>query len=96
MYGHTHSPVQVPLVVLGEYPNERYRVYFNTGTWRPLHRMSADHKAFASWRSITYTLVYRPGEIGPGGSPLEFPSAESWTGTVVAGRGRRLTVVDPG
>jgi UDP-2,3-diacylglucosamine pyrophosphatase LpxH len=91
MYGHTHTARQVPIEVIGEPPTERYRVYFNTGTWRPTHRMMLGGDGFASWKEITYALVYRPGEVVSGGHTLDYPALESWTGTVVVGRGRRAT-----
>lgn len=95
MYGHTHAPRQVPIGVIGEPPNERYRVYFNTGTWRPTHRSLLGNDGFASWKEITYALVYRPGEIVSGGHVMDYPALEAWTGTVVVGRGRRATVYQP-
>jgi hypothetical protein len=91
MYGHTHAARQVPIQVIGEAPTERYRAYFNTGTWRPTHRMLLGGDGFASWKEITYALVYRPGEIVSGGHTMDYPALESWTGTVVVGRGRRAT-----
>ena len=95
MYGHTHFARAVPLEVIGEPPTERYRVYFNTGTWRPTHRVVLGNNGFASWKEITYTLVFKPGELTSGGAILEYPAIESWTGTVVVGRGRRATVYQP-
>lgn len=95
MYGHTHVAQQVPIDVIGESPTERYRVYLNTGTWRPTHRMIVGGDGFASWKEITYQLVYRPGEIVSGGHTMDYPALESWTGTVVVGRGRRATVYQP-
>jgi UDP-2,3-diacylglucosamine pyrophosphatase LpxH len=95
MYGHTHMPRQVPIEVIGEPPTERYRVYLNTGTWRPTHRMLLGGNGFASWKEITYTLVYRPGETVSGGHVMDYPALESWTGTVVVGRGRRATIYQP-
>jgi UDP-2,3-diacylglucosamine pyrophosphatase LpxH len=95
MYGHTHVARQVPIEVIGEPPNERYRVYFNTGTWRPTHRMLLGGDGFASWKEITYALVYRPGEVVSGGEMTLYPALEAWTGTVVVGRGRRTTVYQP-
>jgi UDP-2,3-diacylglucosamine pyrophosphatase LpxH len=92
MYGHTHVAKQRPLQVLGEAPNERYRVYFNTGTWRPTHRSTPGGHGFASWKEITYTFVYKPGETVSGGIFMDYPAVESWTGVVVVGRGRRATV----
>jgi hypothetical protein len=81
--------------VVGEAPNERYRVYFNTGTWRPVHRLLVGGDGFATWKEITYTLVFKPGEIVSGGITVPYPAAESWTGSVVVGRGRRTTVYQP-
>lgn len=95
MYGHTHVARQVPIEVIGEAPTERYRVYFNTGTWRPTHRMLLGGDGFASWKEITYALVYRPGEVVSGGHIMGYPALEAWTGTVVVGRGRRATVYQP-
>ena len=95
MYGHTHFARHVPLEVVGEAPNERYRVYFNTGTWRPTHRMLLGGDGFASWKELTYQLVYKPGELVSGGHFMEYPAIESWTGVVVVGRGRRATVYQP-
>ena len=92
MYGHTHFARQIPVEVIGEPPTERYRVYFNTGTWRPTHRMLQGGDGFASWKEITYALVYRPGETVSGGHAMDYPAIESWTGTVVVGRGRRATM----
>ena len=95
MYGHTHHAKNVPIEVIGEAPTERYRVYFNTGTWRPTHRMLMGGDGFASWKEITYALLYRPGEIVSGGHIMDYPALEAWTGTVVVGRGRRATVYQP-
>jgi len=95
LYGHTHLARQIPLQVLGDPPNERYRVYFNTGTWRPTHRSLFGEDGFASWKEITYVLIYKPGELVSGGSFMNYPAVESWTGTVVVGRGRRPTAYQP-
>jgi hypothetical protein len=46
-------------------------------------------EGFASWKELTYQLVYRPGEVVSGGHTMDYPALESWTGTVVVGRGRR-------
>ena len=50
---------------------------------------------FASWKELTYQLVYKPGELVSGGHFMEYPAIESWTGVVVVGRGRRATVYQP-
>jgi UDP-2,3-diacylglucosamine pyrophosphatase LpxH len=92
LYGHTHNPCQFAIGALGDSPNERYRLYVNTGTWRPHHQQTVTKQDFASWRNLTYTLLYRPGETVAGGGTTPFPALESWTGTVVAGRARRPTM----
>lgn len=90
LYGHTHEAVQRPVALLGRPPEVRYRVYFNTGTWRPVHRpLTYPAGAFASWREMTYVLVYRPGERGSSGSRLRYPAVESWTGVAVGPGGER-------
>ncbi|RPI22682.1 MAG: hypothetical protein EHM57_04985, partial [Actinobacteria bacterium] len=63
VYGHTHSPVQVAVGVVGDFGNERSRVYINTGTWRPSHRHALDDSGFVTWSNVTVTYVYRPGEV---------------------------------
>jgi UDP-2,3-diacylglucosamine pyrophosphatase LpxH len=92
LYGHTHNPCQFAIGALGDAPNERYRLYVNTGTWRPHHVQTVTETDFASWRNLTYTLLYRPGETVAGGTTTSYPALETWTGTVVAGRGRRPTM----
>lgn len=92
LYGHTHNPCQFALGSLGDTPNERYRLYINTGTWRPHHQQTVTKQDFISWRNITYTLLYRPGETVAGGGSATYPALEVWTGTIVAGRGRRATM----
>jgi UDP-2,3-diacylglucosamine pyrophosphatase LpxH len=92
-YGHTHAAEQQPVGVIGSPPDERYRIYFNTGTWRPVHRpLAAALGGFASWKEMTYVLVHRPGEVISGGTTLPYPAAESWTGSVVGARGRSTTM----
>lgn len=91
LYGHTHNPCQFAIGSIGDAPNERYRLYLNTGTWRPHHLQSVTKEDFVSWRNLTYTLLYRPGETVSGGGTMDYPALETWTGTVVAGRGRRGT-----
>lgn len=91
LYGHTHNPCQFAIGSIGDAPEERYRLYMNTGTWRPHHLQSITKQDFVSWRNLTYTLLYRPGETVSGGGTIGYPAAECWTGTIVAGRGRRQT-----
>jgi UDP-2,3-diacylglucosamine pyrophosphatase LpxH len=94
LYGHTHVHAHHPVDILGNPPDEEYRMYFNTGTWRPVHRETVTRKGFASWKDITYVIVYKPGET-VSGELLTHPAAAVWTGSIIAGRGRRLTTARP-
>ena len=53
LYGHTHTPDQKALEVLGMPPEERDCLYLNTGTWRPSHSQGATHRGFISWKNLT-------------------------------------------
>jgi UDP-2,3-diacylglucosamine pyrophosphatase LpxH len=85
VYGHTHAARQVPLAAGGDGAGPRDRVYFNVGTWRPAHRPTHAGDAFTTWKTITYLVFYRPGELGPGGRPVKHATVQSWTGTAVGG-----------
>jgi len=80
IYGHTHTPLQSAVGVVGSPRNELYRVYVNTGTWRPSHRHTLDDTGFVTWNNVTITYVYRPGEITSTGSFYRYPTFETWTG----------------
>jgi UDP-2,3-diacylglucosamine pyrophosphatase LpxH len=80
VYGHTHSPTQAAVGVVGEGVEERNRVYINTGTWRPSHRRALDDSGFVAWNNLTVTYVYRPGEIGASNRRSSYPTFETWTG----------------
>jgi hypothetical protein len=80
LYGHTHTPDQRAIEVTGQPPNEQDRVYLNTGTWRPTHRQGLTRQGFITWKNLTYTLLYKPGEKVSGGRVLDYPAFESWTG----------------
>ena len=85
LYGHTHDPDQRAVGAVGDPPHQRERFYLNTGTWRPVHRQSLASPAFQSWTSVTYVLVYRPGERLWSGQVAKTPAVESWTGSVKEG-----------
>lgn len=81
VYGHTHTPEQAAVSVIGEGATERERVYVNTGTWRPSHRRALDDTGFATWNNVTISYVYKPGEINGLGHRARYPTFETWTGS---------------
>lgn len=88
LYGHTHAAAHQAIGIVGEHPEERSRVYLNTGTWRPVHRpVVGTGGGFASWKELTYVLLYAPGEVIAGGTTSAYPAAEYWTGLIVGPRG---------
>jgi UDP-2,3-diacylglucosamine pyrophosphatase LpxH len=80
IYGHTHTPLQRAVGVVESGGNELYRVYLNTGTWRPSHQHALDDTGFVTWNNVTITYVYRPGELISTGSSFGHPTFETWTG----------------
>ena len=76
IYGHTHRPEQRALAVL---PQDRQCMYLNTGTWRPTYEQCLDKNSFATWKTLTYTILYRPGEK-VSGQAIAQPQFEVWTG----------------
>jgi len=79
VYGHTHTPDQRAVGVVGEGVKERPRVYLNTGTWRPSHRYALDDSGFATWNNVTMTYVLKAGEVRADGRSLGYPSFETWS-----------------
>jgi hypothetical protein len=57
-------------------------MYLNTGTWRPVHRQGVTREGFVNWVNITYTAIYRPGEVNWGGRTNRYPTFETWTGAL--------------
>jgi hypothetical protein len=65
-------------------------MYMNTGTWRSGYELALRGTSFASWKNLTYTIVYRPGETvsrkevpgnpAAGRAVLGYPTFETWTG----------------
>jgi UDP-2,3-diacylglucosamine pyrophosphatase LpxH len=77
LYGHTHAPIQHTLDINGE----KGRLYLNTGTWRPKYYQALSKQGFSSRNSITFTILYKKGEIRTG-KMLPCPSFETWTGAL--------------
>jgi len=80
VYGHTHTPAQSAVGVVGDRAEERHRMYLNTGTWRPSHRHALDDSGFVAWNNLTVTYVHKAGELNSAGHRLGYPTFETWTG----------------
>lgn len=78
VYGHTHFPETVPLDASYAEGYVLNQVYFNSGTWRRVHRQTVlapnEHEFIAS-DSMTYLTFYQGDERR--GRPFE-----TWTGTL--------------
>lgn len=78
VYGHTHYPETVPLDSSFDQGAVNNQVYFNSGTWRRLHRQTMyavqEHEFIAS-DTMTYLAFFQGDERG--GRPYE-----SWSGTL--------------
>jgi UDP-2,3-diacylglucosamine pyrophosphatase LpxH len=65
VYGHTHRVESVPLGLSPRDGADRF--YLNTGTWRPvweLARTADGSTHFASWKEMSYVVIYATGEGG--------------------------------
>jgi UDP-2,3-diacylglucosamine pyrophosphatase LpxH len=65
VYGHTHRLESVPLGPSVRDGSDRF--YLNTGTWRPvweLARTADGSTHFASWKEMSYVVIYEAGEGG--------------------------------
>ncbi len=82
LYGHTHLPGQRAIETITTENNTLERVYINTGTWRPIFEQCRTEKGFVSWKTLTYTVLYKPGEKNAQGNILNHPSFETWTGAI--------------
>ncbi|MDE3178797.1 MAG: hypothetical protein KGM47_03975 [Acidobacteriota bacterium] len=75
VYGHTHRYEMVPLDGAGGDPG---RIYFNSGTWRPVHELARGglfRESFAAYNSMTYLAFFEDDERGGRGF-------ESWSGNL--------------
>ncbi|PZF74787.1 hypothetical protein [Taibaiella soli] len=73
--GHTHYPEIVPLSSYMEDGNKRGKIYFNSGTWRALHKRGVYDNSFISYKTMTIVAFYKPDERGA-------RSFEFWTGSL--------------
>ncbi len=83
LYGHTHTPVQYPINVVMDKASAKSteQVYLNTGTWRPRNIQSLSGTGFSTWNHLTYTTIYKPGEIMDG-QVCNTPAFNTWTGYI--------------
>ena len=83
LYGHTHDPYRKSIdIIKGKHKNDqKERVYINTGTWRPSYQQAVSEKGFSKWNNLTFTIIYKPGEIFAG-KLVDSPVFEIWTGAM--------------
>ncbi|WP_079509182.1 metallophosphoesterase [Mesobacillus jeotgali] len=83
LYGHTHDPYKQTIDIINgrKQSSQKERTYLNTGTWRPGYQQSLSETGFSKWNNLTYTIIYKQGEIFAG-SPVKNPVFEYWTGTI--------------
>ena len=81
LYGHTHVPDQRAIDIIGSAPDETGRVYINTGMWRPSQNQGVTG-GFVSWKNLTYSIIYQPGERPSEGKTKQFPTFETWSGAL--------------
>ena len=65
VYGHTHHHEIVPLDVVPGNGRRGAQVYFNTGTWRRVHRLarsSRSGRAFVAYDVMTYLAFFKDDE----------------------------------
>lgn len=78
VYGHTHHAETVPLDASYADTYVLNQVYFNSGTWRRVHRqtqLAADEHEFIATEVMTYLTFFQNDERG--GRPYE-----TWSGTL--------------
>ncbi len=75
--GHTHLPELVVLDAGKTSPSKQASVYFNTGTWRRVHRAASliaevGSSRFAGWNEGCVVCIYSPEDQAKGSPPYEF------------------------
>ncbi len=76
VYGHTHIPVQTPLLTQGDGTGPRESFYFNSGTWRPDYDETIDYGGVVGLKTLTYTMIHAPT------TPGRPAAAEAWMGVL--------------
>ena len=77
VYGHTHEPLQAAVRLVPGTPQPISHVYLNTGTWRTRFHRCGQGLGFIGWKNLTYVTFWTKQE-----RRLDFPSFETWTGTL--------------
>lgn len=65
VYGHTHNHCIQPLDLVPMNGEDLQKIYFNTGTWKKIHRRTAYDKEsyeFMGWKVMTFIAFYRGNE----------------------------------
>jgi UDP-2,3-diacylglucosamine pyrophosphatase LpxH len=78
LYGHTHSPAQVPLR-RDTNKLDPDAIYINTGTWRPRIIQTVDGQEYVYLKTMTYAVFYGP-EDDPPNKKSGTRSFDVWTG----------------
>lgn len=81
LYGHTHDPLKKTIDIIKKKDKQIERTYINTGTWRPRYHQSLKENGFSKWNNLTFTIIYKPGEIFAGKKVVS-PAVEIWTGAM--------------
>jgi hypothetical protein len=75
-YGHTHDELILPIDEVTDEGVRKNQIYFNSGTWRLVHRRAQKHKRqfeYAHFHVMTYLAFYKGSERS--GRPYE-----TWSG----------------
>ncbi|UCD29627.1 MAG: hypothetical protein JSV03_03870 [Planctomycetota bacterium] len=65
IHGHTHRYENVPLDTCMKNGHPFNQMYFNTGTWRPVHELAARNpkeEEFIDFNVMTYVAIYKDDE----------------------------------
>ncbi|MBN2804863.1 MAG: metallophosphoesterase [Deltaproteobacteria bacterium] len=76
VYGHTHTPEMTPLLTVVEDSIKKDKIYFNTGTFRVIHKKTIKKESiptYVSYKAMHFVVIYKPHERK--GRPFE-----TWTG----------------
>jgi hypothetical protein len=90
VYGHTHE-ARTPY--FSGLPDNRVRMYINTGTYLPLIQRAEDD-GFAMANQMTMTFFYR-GVEDTGGKKGNMPSMELWNGSREKSMRCEITLISP-
>ena len=78
IYGHTHHYETVPLYTGMKNGKPFDQLYFNSGTWHPLHELTLhkpSEQSFIEYKAFTYLTFYKDNE-------RKGKQYETWSGTL--------------